>query len=65
MVYIHPPKTKFTIPYFYLEKELLAMVREVSEDKMYDTIEFNEFLTMIGKQSQTPITKESLVEAFK
>jgi len=47
------------------EKELLAMVREVSEDKMYDTIEFNEFLTMIGKQSQTPITKESLVEAFK
>ena len=41
------------------------MVRDVSEDKMYDTIEFNEFLTMIGKQSKNPITKESLVEAFK
>ena len=48
-----------------LEKELLRMVRDVSEDKMYDTIEFNEFLTMIGKQSKNPISKESLVEAFK
>ena len=41
------------------------MVRDVSEDKMYDTIEFNEFLTMIGKQSKNPISKESLIEAFK
>ena len=41
------------------------MVREVSEDKMYDTVEFNEFLTMIGKQGKNPITKESLVDAFK
>jgi Ca2+-binding EF-hand superfamily protein len=48
-----------------LEKELLRMVRDVSEDKMYDTIEFNEFLTMIGKQSKNSISKESLVEAFK
>ena len=47
------------------EKELLRMVRDVSEDKMYDTIEFNEFLTMIGKQSKNPISKESLIEAFK
>ena len=41
------------------------MVREVSEDKLYDTVEFNEFLTMIGKQGKNPITKESLVDAFK
>ena len=41
------------------------MVRDVSEDKMYDTIEFNEFLTMIGKLNKNPISKESLVEAFK
>ena len=29
---------------FTSEKKLLTMVRSVSEDKLYDTIEFNEFL---------------------
>ena len=29
---------------FILESQLLSMVRSVSEDTLYDTIEFNEFL---------------------
>ena len=33
-----------------VEEELLLMVREVSEDFLYDTIEFNEFLQMMSKQ---------------
>ena len=41
------------------------MVRDVSEDKLYDTVEFNEFLIMIGKLGKKPITVESLIEAFK
>jgi len=46
------------------KKELLAMVRQVSEDKTFDTIEFNEFLVMLGKQNMEDIKFESLVEAF-
>ena len=41
------------------------MVREVSQDKMYDTVEFNEFLTMIAKQKKNEITLEDLIEAFR
>ena len=41
------------------------MVREVSQDKLYDTVEFNEFLTMIAMQKKHEITHEDLVEAFK
>ena len=48
-----------------IEEELLAMVREVSQDKLYDTVEFNEFLTMIAMQKKHEITHEDLVEAFK
>lgn len=40
------------------------MVRQVSEDKTFDTIEFNEFLVMLGKQNMEDIKFESLVEAF-
>ena len=40
------------------------MVRQVSQDKTFDTIEFNEFLTMLGKQNSENIKFESLVEAF-
>ena len=43
----------------------MTMVREVSQDKMYDTVEFNEFLTMIAKQKKNEITLEDLIEAFK
>ena len=40
------------------------MVRQVSKDKTFDTLEFNEFLTMLGKQNIENIKFESLVEAF-
>ena len=40
------------------------MVRQVSQDKTFDTIEFNEFLTMLGKQNIENIKFEALVEAF-
>ena len=41
------------------------MVRSVSEDKLYNSIEFNEFLQMMSKQEEEDIKEESLVEAFK
>jgi len=46
------------------EKILLKMVRSVSEDKLYDTIEFNEFLQMMSKQQEDDINMTALVEAF-
>ena len=48
-----------------LEKTLLKMVRSVSEDKLYDTIEFNEFLQMMSTQQEDDINMNALVEAFK
>ena len=50
---------------YFLEAELLSMVRAVSEDKLYDTIEFNEFLKMMSKQQSEEIPENALVEAFK
>ena len=50
---------------FISEKELLTMVREVSEDQIYDTIEFNEFLQMMSKQQAHSMTEDSLKEAFR
>ena len=50
---------------YITEKALLKMVRSVSEDKLYDTIEFNEFLQMMSKQEQEEIGEESLMEAFR
>ena len=47
------------------ETDLLHMVRSVSEDKLYDTIEFNEFLQMMSKQQEEGINVNALVEAFK
>ena len=44
---------------------MLKMVRSVSEDKLYDTIEFNEFLQMMSNQQEDDINMEALVEAFK
>ena len=41
------------------------MVRSVSEDKVYNTIEFNEFLQMMAKQQQGEINEEALMEAFR
>lgn len=41
------------------------MVRSVSEDKLYDTIEFNEFLQMMGRHQENEINLDTLMEAFE
>ena len=41
------------------------MVRQVSEDKENETLEFNEFLTMLGLQNIENIKFASLLEAFR
>ena len=50
---------------YLVEADLLSMVRAVSEDKLYDTMEFNEFLKMMSKQQSEEIPENALVEAFK
>ena len=50
---------------FDAEKTLLKMVRSVSEDKLYDTIEFNEFLQMMSRHQENEINLDTLMEAFK
>jgi len=47
------------------EEELLEKVREVSEDYIYDTLEFNEFLQMMAKQQNLVYTRSDLKAAFK
>ena len=51
--------------FFISDDELLEMVREVSEDHMYDTIEFNEFLQMMSKQQKKGLTQDILKDAFR
>ena len=41
------------------------MVRSVSEDKLNNTIEFNEFLQMMSKQQEEEVDREEVREAFK
>lgn len=41
------------------------MVKQVSEDKENNTLEFNEFLTMLGLQNVEDIKFSALVEAFR
>ena len=41
------------------------MVRSVSEDKLYDTIEFNEFLRMMSMQGEEETKMDMMVEAFR
>ena len=45
--------------------ELLVMVRDVSEDQTYSTIECNEFLQMMSKQMHKDIAPKDLIEAFR
>ena len=47
------------------EEELLEKVRAVSEDYLYDTVEFNEFLQLMSKQQETAWTQEDLLASFK
>ena len=48
-----------------LDQKLLKMVRSVSEDRVYNSIEFNEFLMMMSNQEKEEINMECLMEAFK
>lgn len=48
-----------------VEEDLLAKVREVSEDYLYNTLEFNEFLQLMSKQQQLDFTQNDLVSSFK
>ena len=50
---------------FLLEEELLERVRQVSEDYLYDTVEFIEFLQLMSKQQATAFTREDLLSSFK
>merc|ERR1719233_123430 len=47
------------------EESLLETVREVSEDYIYDTLEFNEFLQLISKQQEMVHTRTDLKSAFR
>ena len=49
----------------FSEEELLETVREVSEDYIYDTLEFNEFLQMVSKQQEIVHTRTDLKSAFR
>ena len=49
----------------FVEEDLLLMVREVSQDKTNNTIEFNEFLKMMAKQEEKEVPEKELTEAFK
>ena len=51
--------------FFFLDDDLLAQLREVSADAIYDTIEFNEFLQMMSKQQVKLLSKDSLKDAFR
>ena len=37
----------------------------LSEDRLYDSIEFNEFLLLMSKQQHEALDRNSLVEAFR
>ena len=51
--------------YLGIEEDLLARVRAVSEDYVYDTVEFNEFLQLMSKQQETAFTRQDLMASFK
>ena len=53
------------ILYLGIEEDLLARVRAVSEDYVYDTVEFNEFLQLMSKQQETAFTRQDLMASFK
>ena len=50
---------------FISDSDLLEMVRSVSEDKVEDTIEFNEFLKMISRKEEDHLQLDCLLEAFR
>ena len=66
MTWVFPgPWWKWILSNFFPEEELLTAVREVSEDYIYDTLEFNEFLQMMAKQQNNVHTREDVKAAFR
>ena len=47
------------------EKKVLELVRAVTEDDVYFSIEFNEFLKMISRKESEHLQLDCLVEAFR
>ena len=44
---------------------MLELVRGVSEDDVYFSIEFNEFLKMISRKEEDHLQLDCLLEAFR
>ena len=44
---------------------MLELVRRVSEDDIYFSIEFNEFLKMISRKEEDHLQLDCLLEAFR
>ena len=57
--------TYILISWCIADEELLKMVQDVSEDPVYHTIEFNEFLQLLSKQQRSGTTRDSLTDAFR
>ena len=57
--------TDILISWCIADEELLKMVQDVSEDPVYHTIEFNEFLQLLSKQQRSGTTRDSLTDAFR
>ena len=47
------------------DKELKSLVREVSNDSLRTTVEFNEFLQLMSKKIKNDGGEEELLEAFR
>ena len=65
---MHPHPSNILPIYLFLallEKQLLQRVKAVTEDEIYLTIEFNEFLKMMSEESKEDLKIENLIEAFK
>ena len=65
---MHPHPSNILPIYLFLallEKQLLHRVKAVTEDEIYLTIEFNEFLKMMSEESKEDLKIENLIEAFK
>ena len=60
-----PPSPTICLKIVFPDKKVLEMVRAASEDDVYFSIEFNEFLKMISRKESDHLQLGSLLEAFK
>lgn len=49
----------------FIDKELRTLVREVSNDDLRNTVEFNEFLQLMSKKLKNDDSGDELLEAFR